>query len=239
MPDTVQDATTVVRLRLGVGIIAALLPILVTITNMVLKHKVVWLGSLSVSYYTNARGVFVGSLCALGLLLICYRYDKPDNIAGNLAGGLAIAVALFPTAPDHDMTTKSSTAQNVVGTVHFAAAALLLATLAYFCLFLFTRSRESLNTAGSRKRQRNLLYRICGVVILLCLAGAGVTYLVMSGAMRAQYNTLFWFETVMVWSFALGWLVKGGLFLKDADVPPQLAGDTAVAPPPAQPAPVG
>jgi hypothetical protein len=237
MPATPQDATTVVRLRLGVGIIAALLPILVTVTNMVLKHQVVWLGSISVSYYTNARGIFVGSLCALGLLLICYRYDKPDDRAASFAGFLAIVVALFPTAPDHDMTRKSSTAQIVVGAIHFTAAALLFLTLAYFCFFLFTRTRESLNTAGSRKAARNLLYRICGGLIVVSLAGAGITYLVLSTVTRAQYNTLFWFETVMVWAFAAGWLVKGGLFLKDRSVPPQLSGDTAVAPPPRQPEP--
>ena len=95
-----QDAATVTRLRLGVGVIAGALPFVVLFGNMLFAHSAIWLGSISGSYYTQMRGVFVGSLCAIGVFLIAYRYDKWDDIWSTVAGGLAIVVALFPTPPD-------------------------------------------------------------------------------------------------------------------------------------------
>ena len=60
-----------------------------------------WLGSISAYYYTPARSVFVGSLCALGVSLISYRGHSPEeDVLLNFSGLMAFVVAMVPTVPD-------------------------------------------------------------------------------------------------------------------------------------------
>jgi hypothetical protein len=205
-----QDAATVTRLRLGVGVIAGALPFVVLFGNMLFAHSAVWLGSISGSYYTQMRGVFVGSLCAIGVFLIAYRYAKWDDIWSTVAGGLAIVVALFPTPPDRANGVVTRT-QVSIGVVHFVAATSLFLVLGYFCLFLFTRS-----TAGTirtpQKQTRNTIYRCAGGVIVAAIVAAGLIALLAPRSVRESWNTLFWCETIAILSFAMAWLTKGGAF---------------------------
>ncbi|MGH3335793.1 MAG: hypothetical protein ACRDOZ_08230, partial [Nocardioides sp.] len=56
------------------------------------------LDSISAYYYTPVRGVFVGSLLAVGLGLVAIKGRKgPEDLMLNLAGMLAPLVALVPT----------------------------------------------------------------------------------------------------------------------------------------------
>src|SRR6478672_993493 len=60
-----------------------------------------WLGSISAYYYTPARTVFVGSLCALGACLIAYKGHSPEeDVLLNFSGFMAFVVAMVPTLPD-------------------------------------------------------------------------------------------------------------------------------------------
>jgi hypothetical protein len=205
-----QDAATVTRLRLGVGVIAGALPFVVLFGNMLFAHSAVWLGSISGSYYTQMRGVFVGSLCAIGVFLIAYRYARWDDIWSTVAGGLAIVVALFPTPPDRSNGVVTRT-QVSIGVVHFVAATSLFLVLGYFCLFLFTRS-----TAGTirtpQKQTRNTIYRCAGGVIVVAIVAAGLIAMLAPRSVRESWNTLFWCETIAILSFAMAWLTKGGAF---------------------------
>ncbi|MFM6850093.1 MAG: hypothetical protein ACKOVB_13430 [Terrabacter sp.] len=60
-----------------------------------------WLGSISAYYYTPARTVFVGSLCALGASLIAYKgHSSEEDVLLNFSGFMAFVVAMVPTVPD-------------------------------------------------------------------------------------------------------------------------------------------
>lgn len=59
-------------LRKIVGFIAFLFPLVVTFLARTITS------SISASYHTNARDVFVGCLCVIGILLIGYKGHKPD-----------------------------------------------------------------------------------------------------------------------------------------------------------------
>lgn len=72
-----------------------------------------WLTSISAYYYTPARAVFVGALFGIGTCLVVYRgQTSREDVALNLAGVLAMFVALIPTPlkavkPDEDLEACS------------------------------------------------------------------------------------------------------------------------------------
>jgi hypothetical protein len=97
-------------LRTVIGGIALLLVPVVYIANWILftNHVSACLwpfnpripDSLSGSYYTHMRNLFVGGMCAMGVFFAAYRgRDRWDNRLTNVAGVAALCIALFPTMP--------------------------------------------------------------------------------------------------------------------------------------------
>lgn len=110
--------------------------------------------SISASYHTNARDVFVGFLFVIGILLIAYKGHEhkvtgkdeaslwntirkiwakhEEDWVATLGGIAAMAAAVCPTACDDctpDLRSK----------IHTIAATILFSTVVYFCLFAFLR----------------------------------------------------------------------------------------------------
>ncbi len=219
LPKPPQDALTVRHLRRGIAYVAIALPFVVAIGNMLFARRFTLPGSISGTYYTDMRDVFVGSLCAIGVFLICYRYDKVDDRLSTVAGILAIGVALFRTTPNRQTTTVTTT-DTVIGWVHLVCAVALFLALACFCFFLFTRSDPAQRT--SRKRVRNGIYYACGGIILAAIALAAAST-ALPGSLYDTLKPLFWCEAIAVVAFGTAWLVKGEKIFSDAaaaaDVP--------------------
>lgn len=177
--------------------------------------------SISDYYYTIMRGVFIGILFAIGVFLYSYkgyerskdmkRFEPSDSIAGNLACGFALGVALFPT-------TEAGAVGDWVGKVHFFSATALFLTLAYFSLRLFTKTAEG----GERSPQkviRDTVYKTSGWIILVCI-GLIALYSVANvdkSSGLASLNPVFWLEALALWAFGWSWFVKGEILLGDAD----------------------
>jgi hypothetical protein len=196
------------QLRKAVGIIGFVLPLVLVFGNMILEGAGIQ-PSISSYYYTDLRNVFVGSLCAIGVfLLACKGYDRRDEIAGYLACVFAVGAALFPTTPDAPVTG----AGKLIGLVHLTFATLLFLTFVYFCFGLFT------STAGDptkRKLQRNTVYRVCGMIILGCIAMIAVVKLTTIEKSLAQLRPVLWLEAAAVMTFGVAWLTKGETILRD------------------------
>ena len=133
--------------------------------------------SISGYYHTNMRDVFVGVLCIVAFFMFSYDgYTKWDALAGKMACLFALTVAFFPTSADppyNACTILPLPAAPWVSNVHYLAAALLFFTLTLFSLVLFTKSRGGMTP---QKRKRNVIYRVCGVVMLLCIAFLAVYF---------------------------------------------------------------
>ncbi|RJQ80230.1 DUF998 domain-containing protein [Amycolatopsis panacis] len=192
-------------LRRAIGVLGIALPILVVAGKHLLEGGDP-LGSLSSYYYSDLRNVFVGVLCAIGVFLISYRgYGFIDDIAGTVAGVAAICVAMFPTSP-----ASATPAEQAIGIVHVVSATIFFLTLAFFCLFLFTKTDAT--TPTRRKIARNVVYRVCGIVLLACLA-----LIVLVGQLfaAATWHPTLWLESLAVVTFGVAWLVKGSALLRD------------------------
>ncbi len=152
------------------------------------------------------RDVLVGSLIALALFFYCYKYKK-DNIIANIAG-LSVALdALFPTSHPNV----------VVQTIHLVSAGVFILLLGYFSYFIFTKYNE---TAGKTPMKviRNKIYRTCGIIIFSSLFLLAIYFIInrITGINLEKYCYVFWIETIILEAFGFSWLVKGGMFFKDA-----------------------
>ncbi|GLZ51477.1 DUF998 domain-containing protein [Actinomycetospora sp. NBRC 106378] len=158
--------------------------------------------SISAYYYTYSANIFVGAQIAFAVFLVTYRYGVWERRVGVVAGLGAAVVGLCPTTP-RDPTTL----QRLVGGLHLTAAAVFFVGMAVFCLFLFPRDPgAAVNTVP---RGRQVLFRVCGVIIVVALLVALVGGFVLDDATRDAIRFLLWLESVAVFAFALAWLVKG------------------------------
>ncbi|MER7753721.1 hypothetical protein [Kitasatospora sp. NPDC097643] len=195
-----QDERTVTILRLGIGLIGVLLPVALPLGNWLFAElrgrstAGFWPPTMSWSYYTSSRNLFVGALCALGVFLICYRFDRRDDRWSTAAGAFAIGVALFPTAP-----TNATAFQNTVGALHLTFAVLLLVMLAMFCLYSFRNARSEQPPRVGRA------YLTAGVLILVFLA---LAVLAAAAGVGTDWTIrpLYLCEWLSTWAFGAAWI---------------------------------
>jgi hypothetical protein len=198
-----QALVSYLTLRRVVGVLGVTLPVVLAVWGFLLCHCFRLQPSISDYYGLRTRDAFVGILFTIGWFLFTYKgYERQDDIAGNLACVFAICVALFP---------NSGTAPERV--VHFGSSLGFFLVLSYFSLFLFTKSQP---LPTPQKRVRNVIYRVCGVTILVCLALIGWYLVVMSKPAAGALPPVFVLESVALWAFGISWFIKGDTLFKDA-----------------------
>lgn len=194
------------RLRTLIGILGMLLPWLSVLVTWS------WPESISITYYSlYAVGVFMIILGSASMLLISYKgYDLGDDITATVAGIFGLLICLFPTKyPSHPSLTagifhlKSSV--NVI--FHCIGAFGFFGTIAYMSCFRFTKSSGEMTR---KKKIRNLIYRICGI-------GMIVSFLLMLLKFLPTHpaNLVWIVEMIALTFFGISWLVKSGAILKD------------------------
>jgi len=202
-------AVSYLFLRRAIGLIGALLPIVLPLGYSLSTGRWQLLASVSSYYYSDMRNVFVGSLCAVGVFLVCYRYRHWDDVFATIGGACAIGVAVCPTKP-----AVASRLAATVGVLHVVFAALFLVNMALICWFLFTMSDDPAEQRSAAKNARNLVYRVCAVLVVVFTALAGLSSLV-SQSFADAVHPLFWCEALATFAFGFAWFVKGETLLQD------------------------
>ncbi len=205
-------------LRKAVGFLGIALPIVLILGAILVGNCSGLQASISDYHNTAMRDIFVGILCAISLFLFAYSgYDKLDSIMAKSAGVLGFMVAIFPDDPDLTNACTIQCSQKIPGwmsTLHFISAAIFLLILAYFSIFLFTKTGGKPITP--EKKKRNLIYRVCGFTIIACLVFLAIYFAVPALKTKfSAYSPVLIFEALALWAFGFSWVVKGEAILKD------------------------
>ncbi len=185
-------------MRVIVGLIALLLSPVVYF----LSGKGSELSSISISYWTDARDVFVGSLIAVGFFLSAYngagRGRDCEYYLSKLACIFAIGVALIPTKGFSQADVPSAWVQTIADSIGFESRAIHItcAVLLFVCL-IFMMWFFSVRAKAKKKPTRAIIYRSIAVLMVLGIVG----FLLLGNHFYAE-----------VWGlsfFGLGWFVAG------------------------------
>lgn len=201
MPSNVFDHR---RLRLFVGLIALLLPLVV---DLVAAEE---LTSISASYHTGARDVFVGLLFVIAALMLAYNgHTFRESAASKTAAAATICIALFPAAAPMEKAGWEAM-------VHNACALILFCILAYFCFGPFRRRTRGFTGMRGRRAQ---IYALCGWVIVSAMLGLGAAELLLPASTVSAYEMTYWAEFVALWAFGIAWITasKALPFLVDSE----------------------
>jgi hypothetical protein len=221
MTNTDNDTGLIISyltMRRIIGILGIGLPIIIVLGGFI-QNGFVLGTSISSYYYTNMRDFFVGVLSCVGLFLISYKgYERIDHITSDISGILAVGIAFFPTSTLKYGINKVGIFQlndNISLYFHLTFATLFFLSLAFISIFLFTKHEGSMLT--KEKKKRNLVYIVCGCVILFSILCIIVYTLSFQNTFIANLKPILVFETLSLISFGTSWLVKGETLFKDKE----------------------
>lgn len=211
--------------RLMIGLVALALPILV----MCLGCND--LTSISASYHTPSRDIFVACLSAVGLLMIPYQgkdgSSKQEFWLAKVGGVAAIVVAFLPTdcpeKGDYVYSCLVNVACNSANqTVHLTAAVFVFGSLSWLCVIFRKRALDKFDKTGSKfAKYRARIYELCiaGIVV-----GAVISGLYNAGIEVLGQSSFFWGEAIMLFAFSFAWLTASKIILPDGVRPRFLPG---------------
>ena len=201
-----------IRLRSSIGWLGMLLPWLVLLMSGTYGYG--FPDSISATYYLpTCITPFMIILGSAGLLLISYKgYDKQDDIICTIAGIFALGICLFPCgihnlfAMDPAISELSNVGTfqiipTISGTLHNICAISFFGLLSYNSLFLFTKSGGVMT---ANKKKRNIIFRICGVGMILSFIA-----LIFIGK---YWGGTWLVETIALAFFGISWLTKADCY---------------------------
>jgi len=188
-------------LRVLIGAAGISLPLLLWIGKLIFNNS--WQVEYSISdYYDNgtAGDILVGVLFALAFFLVSYKgYAPIDSIAANFGCAFALGVALCPTTSDN----------KIIHILHFVFALLLFSVFIFFSIYLF---RKKSPHPTKQKKNRNKVYLICGILMIICIAGIAV-YQIFD--LNSSWHPVFWLESLALISFGFSWITKAEVLFED------------------------
>ena len=201
-------------MRKVIGIVALAFPFLLII-GALFSGAAPMQPSLSQYYWTTAGDIFVAMLVTFGIFLLAYNgYDNRDKAITSIAGIAMLLVAFFPCEGSEVANYLFAfLSPKVTAMIHYLMAIVTFSFLGTMSLFQFTQSFGEM-TKG--KKNRNRVYKTCGIVIFGAIAGMAIVRFI-PGVYEAtnSIRLFFWLESLVLFAFGASWLVKGEAILKD------------------------
>ena len=201
------------RLRRMIGLLGLALPIVLVLLSLFPFFNTDIQPSISDYYYTHLREVFTGTLCGVGLFLICYKgYNNPhiwknDNFLTNFSGIMAFGVAFMPTTAadcSGKIFTLIPSCAPWLGWLHYSCAALLFLSFSILAINVFTIGQKEDHSLPASWLNENHIYKVCGYSILVFIVMIPV-----SASFRLFKDSTLVFEALSLFAFGTAWLIKG------------------------------
>ena len=198
-----------VRLRKWVGWLGMLLPIIVLMLCLMFQcvpgdHY--FPDSISATYYyAPTITPFMIILGSAGILLMCYRgYSPIDDVINTFTGIAAECICLFPCwNGNYDVVGTFQIPVKVSMWIHNASAVIFFGLLAYNLIFLFTKSDGEMT---KNKKRRNIIYRVCGIGMVVSLLAIIVV------SIFGIWAGTWLVEAVALFFFGIGYLTKADVY---------------------------
>ena len=143
--------------------------------------------SISASYHTEARDVFVVLLFIISALMAAYQgHSRIESVASRAAAAATVCIALFPAA-------RPMAPSGWESHFHGLFALVLFSILAYFCLGPFRRRTRG---HSGKKGRRERIYLVCGCIILAAMVGLGAATWALPEETVGAYEMTYWAELV-------------------------------------------
>lgn len=194
-------------LRIGIAVVALLFPLVLGVGGILLAG-IPLQNSLSAYYHAHVppcevtqeapmRNWFVGVLCAVGAFLYLYKgFSKTENIALNIAGALAVGVAMFPMQWRCDGTSP-------LLSLHGICAVSFFLCIAFVSIRCASDTLHLIPDLAVRRRFKQY-YTVTGLTMILFPLAAYLFTVVFEQHKRL---TLF-VEIAGIAAFAAYWIIK-------------------------------
>ncbi len=201
-------------LRIGVGLIGILLPIVLMVCGGAFIDGGMDLrGALSEYYHSGMRDVFVGSLYVVAGFLIVYKIAELRTFESHislLAGVCAFVVASFPMkmkgAPETPL--QRSLTPETVGGVHDGAAITLIGLLTVMSILFAIDEGRRTQMEGRRSPSFWRAYHAF-FAFLMAAACVYLIFKIATNDVPINKYALLIGESVAIMSFGASWLAKG------------------------------
>ena len=192
-------AATYHSIRMGIALVAIALPLLLWIGGA-LRAGLPLQQSMSAYYHSVMRDVFVGVLCAVGVVLYLYKgFTRLENYALNLAGLFVVGAALVPMEADGGASDNAFS-------WHGTFAVLFFLSIAYVCIYRASDTLTEVKDEQKRQRYRRA-YKMMGLAMVVSPLLAVLLTLLLQPGSEAR-STKFLIETFAVLVFGSYWIVK-------------------------------
>ena len=205
------------NLRRLIGYVGILLPLVCFLGGKLFANLPIQ-QSISFYYHTNVRDFFVGLLVGVSLLLITYKgYEVIDDIVSTITGIFGLGIVIFPCLLAKEVKCPIGFFQlkpDCSNILHIACSVFFFGLLAVNSFFLFTLTDKKKEMSNNKKK-RNIIYKVCGILISITLIAMIIIVLTVNEQIVEEKRIVFVFETIMLVSFGVSWLVKGETILRD------------------------
>jgi hypothetical protein len=172
-----------------------------------------WWHSISDTYYANSVFIMMWCISISSFFFITYKgYDIRDRIVNIITGIGLIFVLIFPcenegviemgkTIPYFSKVGLFHLPISISKIFHYTGALTTFGAMFINVTFLFTLGKDEIT---EQKKIRNIIYRICGIVIAI---GIGA---MIAGVLFIPIDNFVWIaEFVILTACSLAWLIKG------------------------------
>ncbi|NOS84473.1 MAG: hypothetical protein HOP31_04960 [Ignavibacteria bacterium] len=216
-------------LRNLIGFSGFLLPVILIFFTKSNDPSKFILPTISEYYYTNNGDILVVILSVLSVFLITYNgYTPMEKFWMVLAAVCGLGVAFCPmsieyTAGPGSLHTTLEVPKILGREWHMIFASVFFISISIISLYYFPKSNKSLIRKPGEKRtqkeKRNIVFKVCGIVMLLCVALIGIYFIWIKDIKKVtgEVPVVFIFESLAVWAFAVAWLTKGQTLLPDGE----------------------